>query len=102
MTRGRRACYRRSVALRVDYTTAHGGPFLGIVRNLSLHGMYLEGANQVAPGDLLTAVFVLPTGRPCKLQAVAVHWDAQGCGVRFRYFHAQSLIHLMRYWTCLD
>jgi PilZ domain len=102
MVESRRVCFRRSVALRVDYTTAHSGPFLGLTRNLSLQGMYLEDVGHVAPGDLLTAVFVLPTGQPCKLQAAVVRQDAQGCGVQFQHFHSQSLIHFIRYWACLD
>ena len=102
MVASHRACYRKSVILRADYTTAHGGPFLGVVRNLSLQGMYLDGVGHVAPGDLLTAAFVLPTGQPCKLQAAVVRRDGQGCGVQFQHFHPQSLINFMRYWTSLN
>jgi hypothetical protein len=64
-----RACVRQAVALRVDYATAQGQVGLGLVRNLSLQGMYLESASghgtpEMTPGDLLTVAFVLPSGVP--------------------------------------
>src|SRR6266446_1698355 len=84
-----RACVRRTVTLRVDYVTAQGKVLMGMVRNLSVQGMYIDSAlrhvtHEVAPGDLLTVAFVLPSGRPCKLPAVVVHGNRQGCGVQFR------------------
>ena len=83
-----RACVRRAVTLRVDYTTADGRGWLGVVRNLSPQGMYIDSAlrhvaHEVAPGNLLTVAFVLPSGRPCKLRAIVVHDDSHGCGVEF-------------------
>src|SRR6266436_6030770 len=83
-----RACDRRAVTLRVDYATADGRGWLGMVRNLSLQGMYIDSAlrhvaHEVAPGDLMTVAFVLPSGRPCKLRAVVIHGDRRGCGVEF-------------------
>src|SRR2546428_5444732 len=52
-----RACVRRAVTLRVDYATADGRGWLGIVRNLSVQGMYIDSAlrhvaHEVAPGNL--------------------------------------------------
>jgi hypothetical protein len=35
---GQRACVRRAVALRVDYATADGRVWLGLIRNLSPRG----------------------------------------------------------------
>ena len=40
-----RACVRQAVALRVDYATAQGQVGLGLIRNLSLQGMYMESAS---------------------------------------------------------
>ena len=102
-----RACVRRAVALRVDYATAQGKAGLGMVRNLSLHGMYIDSAlrhvtHEVAPGDLLTVAFVLPSGRPCKLLAAVVHSNRHGCGVQFRQGSPQSLAHLSHYWSSLE
>ncbi len=102
-----RACVRRAVTLRVDYATAQGRLELGLVRNLSLQGMYIENASRhvghaVAPGDLLIVAVVLPSGRPCKLPAVVVHGDRHGCGVQFREGHPHARAHLARYWSSLE
>lgn len=101
-----RACVRQAVALRVDYATAQGQVGLGLIRNLSLQGMYMEstsdhGTPEMTPGDLLTVAFVLPSGRPCKLRAVVIHSGRHGCGVQFREGPPQSLAHLSNYWSTL-
>jgi hypothetical protein len=103
----RREYFRRTVTLRVDYTTAQERVEMGIVRTLSMQGMSIEYASrhvvhEVVPGDLLTVAFALPSGRPCKLPAVVVHGDRQGCGVEFRQGHPQSRTNLSRYWVGLD
>ena len=79
-----RACVRRAVTVRVDYATADGRVWLGLIHNLSLQGMYIDSAlrhvaHEVAPGHLLTVVCVLPSGRPCKR-----------CGVQFLEGHPHS------------
>jgi hypothetical protein len=48
--------------------------------------MYIDSAlrhvaHEVAPGNLLTVAFVLPSGQLCKLRDMVVHCDCQGCGV---------------------
>jgi hypothetical protein len=93
--------------LRVDYATADGRGWQGLVRNLSLQGMYIESvlrhvAHEVAPGNLLTVAFVLPSGRPCKLRGIVIHDEGQGCGVEFLDGHPQSLAHLASYWSSLQ
>jgi hypothetical protein len=98
---------RRAVTLRVDYATADGRGWLGLIRNLSLQGMYIDSAlrhvaHEVAPGNLLTAAFVLPSGRPCKLCAMVIHGDGRGCGVQFLEGPPQSLAHLGSYWYALE
>ena len=102
-----RACVRRAVTLRVDYVSADGRVWLGLVRNLSRQGMYIDSAlrhvaHEVAPGNLLTVAFVLPSGRPCKLRAVVIHGDRHGCGVQFRERPPQSLANLAHYWASLE
>jgi PilZ domain len=102
-----RACMRRAVTLRVDYATADGRGWLGLVRNLSLQGMYIDSvlrhvAHEVAPGNLITVAFVLPSGRPCKLRGIVIHDEGPGCGVEFLDGHPQSLAHLASYWSSLD
>jgi hypothetical protein len=103
----RRACVRRAVTLRVDYATADGRGWLGVVRNLSLQGMYIDSAlrsvaHEVAPGNLLTVAFLLPSGRPCKLRAIVIHGDGHGCGVQFLEGSPLSLAHLAHYGLSLD
>ena len=98
-----RACGRRDVALRVDYATRDGRVWLGLVRNLSLQGMFIDSAlrhvaHEVTPGNLITVAFVLPSGRPCKLRAIVIHCERRGCGVQFCEGHPQSFAHLARYW----
>ena len=102
-----RACERRPVALRVDYATADGRGWLGLVRNLSLQGLYIDSAlrhvvHEVAPGNLLTVAFVLPSGRPCKLRAIVIHCARRGCGVEFLESNPQSLAHLASSWASLE
>jgi hypothetical protein len=91
----------------VDYVTADGRAWLGIVRNLSLQGMYIDSAlrhvaHEVVPGNLLTVAFVLPSGRPCKLRAIVIHGGRRGCGVQFLEGPPQSLAHLAHYRLSLD
>jgi len=98
---------RRPVTLRVDYATADGRGWLGLVRNLSRQGMFIDSAlrhvaHEVAPGNLLMLAFVLPSGRPCKLRAVVVHGNRHGCGVQFLEGPPQSLAHLAHYGLSLD
>ena len=107
MSSHHRAWPRRTVSLRVDYATTQGQAFLGLARDLSLQGMYLEQvehhcAPQVAPGDSITATFTLPSGRPCKVQAAVVRRDHQGWGVQFQQVLPRSLTNLHRYWAALE
>jgi len=102
-----RACVRLPVTLRVDYATADGRGWLGVVCNLSRQGMFIDSAlryvaHEVAPGNLLTVAFVLPSGHPCRLCAIVIHCDRRGCGVEFLEGHPKSLANLARYWSSLE
>jgi PilZ domain len=102
-----RACVRRAVTVRVDYATADGRVWLGLVRNLSLQGLYIDSAlrqvaHEVAPGNLLTVAFVLPSGRPCKLRAIVIHGDHRGCGVQFLEGSLPSLAYLASYLGSIE
>jgi hypothetical protein len=103
----RRVCARQAVTLRVDYATADGRGWLGLIRNLSPQGMYIDSAlrhvaHEVAPGNLLTVAFALPSGRPCKLRAIVIHDDRRGCGVEFLDESPPSLVHLVDSGPSLD
>jgi PilZ domain len=102
-----RACVRQPVMLRVDYATADGRGWLGVVRNLSLQGMFIDSAlrhvaHEVAPGNVLTVAFVLPSGRPCKLRAMVIHCERRGCGVEFLQGPPQARANLASYWSSLE
>jgi hypothetical protein len=99
-----RTCGRRTVTLRVDYATADGRGWQGLIRNLSLQGMYIDRAScqvtpALTPGERLTVAFVLPSGRPCKLRALVIHGGRRGCGVQFLEGHPQAFAHLASYWS---
>ena len=99
-----RTCGRRTVTLRVDYATTDGRVWLGLICNLSLQGMYIDKVScqvmpTLTPGECLTAAFVLPSGRPCKLRALVIHGSSRGWGVQFLEGHPQSFAHLASYWS---
>ena len=99
-----RTCGRRPVTLRVDYATADGRGWQGLIRNLSLQGMYIDNVScqvtpALTPGERLTVAFVLPSGRPCKLHARVIHSSVRGCGVQFLEGYPQSFAHLASYWS---
>jgi hypothetical protein len=59
-------------------------------------------AHEVAPGNVLTVAFLLPSGRPCKLRAMVIHCERRGCGVEFLQGPPQSLANLTSYWSSLQ
>jgi len=61
---------------------------------MSIDSALRHVAHEVAPGNLLTVAFVLPSGQPCKLRAMVVHCDRQGCGVQFQQGPLPSLANL--------
>src|SRR5262249_36472923 len=102
-----RACMRRPVTLSVADATADGRGWLGVVRNLSFQGMYIDSAlrhvaHEVAPGNLLTVAVVLPSGQSCKLRAIVVHDHGHGCGVAFLEGPPPALEKLTNYWSSLE
>ena len=79
----RRLHPRRDVSLRVDYTDKAGRAWFGLARNLSIGGMFLEYTPELSVGDTITTAFVLPSGRPYRLQARVVHRNHAGAGLSF-------------------
>jgi PilZ domain-containing protein len=99
-----RACVRRDVTLRVDYASTDGQGWQGLIRNLSLQGMYIDTVScqvtpALTPGDRLTVAFVL---RPCKLRALVIHGGRHGWGVQFLEGYPQSFAHLASYWSAAE
>lgn len=79
----RRLNPRREVSLRVDYTDKAGRAWFGLARNLSIGGMFLEYTPELSVGDTITTAFVLPSGRPYRLQALVVYCNHAGAGLAF-------------------
>ena len=87
----RRINPRRDVSLRVDYTDHQGRAWFGLARNLSIGGMFLEYTPELSIGDTITTAFVLPSGRPYRLQAEVVHCNRAGAGLSFLANQTQTL-----------
>ncbi len=87
----RRIHPRKNVTLRVDYTDSGGRACLGLARNLSFGGMFLEYTPALTVGDIVTTAFVLPSGRPYRLQARVVHRNETGSGLSFLHDQENEL-----------
>jgi hypothetical protein len=79
----RRRHPRKDVRLRVDCSESSGRSWVGLSRDLSRGGMFLEYTPELSVGDMLHIAFVLPTGRPCRLVAQVVRVEPLGAGLRF-------------------
>jgi hypothetical protein len=73
---------RVDVIFRVDGANSRGEAAMGIARNVSAGGAFIETDLHLHPGELMTITFEL-LGRPFKLQAEVVHIMEAGFGVRF-------------------
>jgi PilZ domain-containing protein len=79
----RRRHPRKEMRVRVDCFESGGRSWWGISRDLSRGGMFLEYTPGLSVGDTLYIAFVLPTGRPCRLEARVVRVEPIGAGLRF-------------------
>src|SRR5215510_13474118 len=79
---------RVDVAFRVDGVNSRGEASMGVARNVSAGGAFIETDLHLLPGELMTITFEL-LGRPFKLQAEVVRVLQGGFGVRF-YVDAQQ------------
>ena len=77
-----RAHERVDVAFRVDGVNSRDEAAIGIARNVSAGGAFIETDLHLLPGELMTITFEL-LGRPFKLQAEVMHVLEAGFGVRF-------------------
>lgn len=93
----RRLFPRRDVSLRVDYTDNNGRAWLGLARNISIGGIFLEYTPELSLGDTITTAFVLPSGRPYRLRARVVHCNADGAGLIFLHDEASDLTTQLDY-----
>ena len=99
----RRASARKSASFRVDYADQRGLAWTGMVRNISLGGLFMGFIPKasVSTGESLTCAFTLPNGHPFKLTAEVVRVTAEGCAVKFvdlsQRYAAEHTRHLDAY-----
>jgi len=67
---------------RVDGANSRGEAAMGVARNVSLGGAFIETDLRLTPGELMTITFEL-LGQPFKLQAEVRRVMDVGFGVRF-------------------
>jgi hypothetical protein len=79
----RRAHSRKPVYFRVDVLNEKGHVSMGLMKNLSLGGMFVEQTPGLALGETLTTAFALPDGQPFKTKAEVVRVEPSGCGIKF-------------------
>jgi len=73
---------RVNVTFRVDGVNSRGEAAMGVARNVSAGGAFIETDLHLLPGELMTITFEL-LGRPFKLHAEVVRVMEAGFGVRF-------------------
>ena len=78
----RRAHERVDATFRVDGVNSRGEAAMGVARNVSAGGAFIETDLHLLPGELMTMTFEL-LGRPFKFQAEVVRVMEAGFGVRF-------------------
>jgi hypothetical protein len=83
----RRQYPRKSVYFRVDFVNTQGNASMGLAKNLSLGGMFVEHAAGLSLGEIITATFTLPTGQPFRTRVEVVRVDTAGCGMKFVDLH---------------
>jgi hypothetical protein len=79
----RRKNSRKSGHFRVDFVDGRGRVSMGLAKDLSLGGMFVEQATGLSPGEMITATFTLPTGQPFKTRAEVVRVNPTGFGMKF-------------------
>jgi hypothetical protein len=73
---------RVDTTFRVDGANSRGEAAMGVARNVSVGGAFIETDLHLSPGELMTITFEL-LGQPFKLQAEVVRVMEAGFGVRF-------------------
>src|SRR5262245_10045558 len=73
---------RNACACPLDGVTSRGEAAMGVARNVSAGGAFIETDRHLRSGELMTMTFAL-VGRPFKRQAEIVRVMEAGFGVRF-------------------
>ena len=74
---------RTGMTCRVDYADAQGRANVGLLRNISAGGMFIEYTPGLTIGEMVTTAFLLPNGQACKLRAKVIRLTYSGSGLRF-------------------
>lgn len=74
--------------LRVDSMNRRGAASMGIARNVSLGGAFIETELPLSMREMLTLVFDID-GQPLKIQAEVVRIEDKGYGVQFLLDNSQ-------------
>ena len=82
---------RVDATFRVDAMNSRGEASMGVARNVSVGGAFIETDLHLLPDELTTITFAL-LGRPFKLQAQVVRVMEAGFGVRFYVDSQQQAI----------
>ncbi len=84
MRNNRRKHPRHPLVCRVDYTDQKGRAWMGLIRDLSMDGVFVEYTPSLAPGDRVVTTFTLPNnGPPFKLRARVARRTPRGAGLKF-------------------
>lgn len=73
---------RVDATFRIDGVNSRGEAAMGVARNVSVGGIFIETDLHLLPGEIMTITFDL-LGRPFKLQAEVVRVMEMGFGLRF-------------------
>ena len=79
----RRRNPRKRVLFRVDFVDGRGYAAMGLAKDISLGGMFVEHPAGLSSGEMITATFTLPTGQPFKTRAEVVRVNTAGFGMKF-------------------
>jgi hypothetical protein len=82
---------RIDIIFRVDGMNSRGESSMGVARNVSVGGAFIETDLHLRPGELMTITFEL-LGHPFKLQAEVVRVMETGFGVRFYVDPQQQIV----------
>jgi Tfp pilus assembly protein PilZ len=74
---------RKACTLDVDYA-ADGRAYKGLIKNVSVQGLFIETTEQLSPGQTITLSFSIPNHpKSLKAKATVVWTCADGIGVQF-------------------
>ncbi len=102
---------RRGETCRVDYADTGRFVGVGLIKNVSMDGMFMEHVPDLVVGDRVTTAFRLPSSPPFKLKATVKWVNSEGAGLQFVGLSKQitglfsgnleaDCISVYRLWLC--